>query len=80
MNDNRRITRKRVLKTGKILVGRTSIIDCTVRDVSESGACLKVESPLGIPDTFDLLITTEQTPRPCRIVWRKEKQIGVKFQ
>jgi hypothetical protein len=80
MNDKRRTARHRVLKAGKISFGQAGIIDCTVRNMSERGACLQVESPLGIPDTFNLIITTEQIPRPCRILWRKEKQIGIEFQ
>ena len=80
MDNNRQSNRQRVLKAGKISFGRAGIIDCTVRDLSELGACLKVASPLGIPDTFNLLFGADPQPRHCRIVWRKEKQIGVEFQ
>jgi hypothetical protein len=57
-----------------------AVIDCLVRNVSESGALLQVVSPLGIPSSFDLSIDGERTPRPCRVMWRKERQIGVAFQ
>jgi hypothetical protein len=78
MNDNRRVARHRVLKGAKIAFGRAGIIDVTVRNISDRGACLKVASPLGIPDTFNLVMVGGQT-RPCRLVWRKEKEIGVEF-
>jgi hypothetical protein len=64
----------------EISIGRTGIIECVVRDISEIGACLKVRILIDIPDTFNLLMASEQTPRPCRIVWRNERQMGVKFQ
>jgi hypothetical protein len=30
------------------------VIDCTVHDMSATGARLRTGSPIGIPDTFDL--------------------------
>jgi hypothetical protein len=65
-----------VLKGGRIHFGGGSI-DCRVRNLSETGAALDVTSPLGIPTEFMLL--TEGERRSCRVVWRKEKRIGVTF-
>jgi hypothetical protein len=77
MGDEHRIaTRHRVLKGGRIQFGGGSI-DCTVRNISETGAALDVTSPLGIPTEFTLVTDGDQ--RPCRVVWRKEKRIGVTF-
>jgi hypothetical protein len=77
--DEHRVSpRHRVLKAGTIEFGGGAI-DCTVRNLSGSGAALEVVSPLGIPDRFDLVIIAEQLHRPCRVVWRKEKRIGVSF-
>lgn len=77
MDDEHRIaTRHRVLKGASIRFGGGSI-DCTVRNISETGAALDVTSPLGIPTEFTLV--TESQQRPCRVVWRKEKRIGVTF-
>jgi hypothetical protein len=39
-------------------------------------------SSLYIPDISDhfmLVVQTEQLKRPCHIVWRKEKRMGVAF-
>jgi len=36
-------------------------------------------TPLFIPDRFTLFVPTEHLKRPCQIVWRKEKRIGVTF-
>ena len=80
MDDQRDMTLRRVLKPAKIAFGRAGIIDCTVRNISESGACLQVASPLGIPETFNLLLDAGQTTRSCHILWRKEHQIGVEFR
>jgi hypothetical protein len=71
--------RRRVLKAGSIQFGGGAI-DCTIRNVSETGAALEVVTPLFIPDRFTLAVQTDQLKRPCRIVWRKERRIGVTFE
>jgi PilZ domain len=76
--ENRNSQRRRVLKSGTISFGGGAI-DCTVRNLSETGAALDVTTPLGIPDTFDLLIEAEASRWRSRVVWRKEKRIGVAF-
>jgi hypothetical protein len=55
------------------------VIDCTIRNVSDTGAQLEVASPVGPPDSFWLTIAGEQTPRYCRVAWRKDQRIGVAF-
>ncbi len=78
MEKKRAADRKRVLKAGSIEFGGGAI-DCTVRNISETGAALEVVSPLFIPDRFTLFFHTDHVRRPCHIVWRKEKRIGVAF-
>jgi hypothetical protein len=78
MNEHRAAPRHRILKAGTISFGGGAI-ECTVRNLSETGAALEVVTPLFIPDRFTLIVQTEQLKRPCRIVWRKEKRMGVAF-
>jgi hypothetical protein len=72
--------RRRVLKGGKISFHqlRTSTA-CTIRNVSELGACLVVTGPIGIPDEFDLVMDSDKTSRRCRVEWRSANQLGVSF-
>lgn len=78
MDEHRIASRRRMLKAGTIEFGGGGI-DCTVRNLSKTGAALEVATPLFIPDRFTLFVPTERLKRPCRIVWRKEKRIGVAF-
>ena len=78
MEKSRAAPRRRVLKAGSIEFGG-SAIDCTVRNVSETGAALEVVTPLFIPDRFTLVVRSDQLKRLCCIVWRKERRIGVMF-
>ncbi|MGB6396012.1 MAG: PilZ domain-containing protein [Bradyrhizobium sp.] len=79
MNEHRAAPRHRILKAGTISFGGGAI-DCTVRNLSETGAALEVVTPIFIPDRFTLIVQTEQLKRPCHIVWRKEKRMGVAFE
>ena len=47
--------------------------------MSGRGAALDVISPVGIPPAFTLVIEGDQLAKPCHVVWRKEKRIGVAF-
>ena len=78
MDEHRTVPRHRVLKGGSITFNGTAF-SCTVRNLSKAGAALDVGSPVGIPSAFTLVIDGEDAGKPCHIVWRKEKRIGVAF-
>jgi hypothetical protein len=78
VSENRKNMRLRTLKAGVIAFDKGSI-SCIVRNVSVSGACLEVTSPLGIPDAFTLLIESDHIKRQCHVAWMKDKRIGIQF-
>jgi hypothetical protein len=79
MEGNRIAPRRRVFKAGSIEFGGGAI-DCTVRNLSETGAALEVVTPLFIPDRFTLFVQADQLKRSCRVIWRKERRMGVTFE
>jgi hypothetical protein len=78
MGGERKEPRKRVLKTGTIILGADAKIPCTVRNLSETGARLELQGTFAIPPTF-LLIISGQSPRQCKLLWRTDARIGVLF-
>lgn len=64
MEEKRESLRTRVLKTGSISFGGAAI-SCVVRNISALGALLEVQSPLGIPERFILVVPSDQLSRPC---------------
>ena len=78
MNEHRIALRRRILKAGRILFNGGGI-DCTVRNISETGAALDVESPVGVPQDVTLVVEADKFKRECHVVWRQEKRIGVTF-
>jgi PilZ domain-containing protein len=78
--DLRRHTRKPFHWPAMILAGTKSPRACTVTDVSETGARIKIDKPDDLPEKFVLLLsTTGKARRLCRVIWRSKKDAGVKF-
>lgn len=70
--------RRRTLKAATIELGGGAI-DCTVRNLSKTGAALDVASPVGIPEEFTLVLPSDALRFACRVVWRKAGRIGIRF-
>src|SRR6201996_6049795 len=79
MEEHRAQPRHRILKAGTIEFGGEQI-PCTVRNLSASGANVEINSPLWFPDRFVLAVPSEGWHKPCRVVWRMEKRIGLIFE
>lgn len=58
--------------------GKTQV-PCIIRNLSDGGAKLEVDSVRNIPQTFDLLIPRHR-PHHCRVAWRALKELGVAFE
>jgi hypothetical protein len=79
MEEHRVTPRHRVLKTGTIEFSGESI-PCVVRSLSPAGARIEIHTPLWFPDHFVLAIPSETLRKPCRVIWRDEKLIGLAFE
>lgn len=78
-DDRRRSIRRKVLRGGAIVFNNgASIIACVVRNLSEQGARLELESSLGVPEVFTLRFNDGHAI-DCAVVWRRQKTIGVTF-
>jgi diguanylate cyclase (GGDEF)-like protein len=81
MSEHKMMPRGRTLLAGKVISNYgQSTIDCVVRRLSDHGATISVESPLGIPRQFQLLILDEGIPRPCKVAWQSDKELGLEFE
>jgi hypothetical protein len=65
-------------KTGKLIVDpKKPVIDCTVIDLSATGACLQVSSPAGLPKRFEFLYAGVK--KKVQLVWTRGFTIGVSY-
>jgi PilZ domain len=78
--EKRVAARRKVLKAAKIItVDMKSVLDCTIRDMSETGAKLNVEVSSAIPAEFYFYLISDNSMRDAKTVWRRAGQIGVHF-
>jgi PilZ domain len=78
MTERRISVRRKVLKGARIAFGGEDI-DCTVRNLSETGAGLEVPNTLGLPPSFMLVIDRDGFTRRCHPVWCNDRRVGVAF-
>jgi hypothetical protein len=77
--DRRVAPRRRVLKAAKIFFnGDVSVFDCTVRDISESGARLSLGLFQPLPKRFKLVVNDLGT-HVCELVRLVGNEYGVRF-
>jgi hypothetical protein len=54
-------------------------MDCTIRDLSETGARIHVPAAIGLPDEVALLVLREGMVRLSRRVWSRAPFFGLEF-
>lgn len=75
--DRRSSPRTRTLKGAQIVWPTGNPVKCIVRNLSDTGAKIEVHGP--VPGTFELVFDSDRSRRSCRVVWRKEPMMGVRF-
>jgi hypothetical protein len=78
MIEKRKTPRHRVLK-GATITFEGNGLDCTVRNLSASGAAIEVAIPVRVPPSFMLMIQSDRLIRRCHPVWRNDRRIGIAF-
>lgn len=78
--NKRRSARKRLGAPALVLVDRT-LVPCSVRDISQTGAMLVFEEDVEIPDRLVMSFGIRPgTPRRCVVKWRNGRSVGVAFE
>jgi hypothetical protein len=78
MVETRIAQRFRVVKTARIEHGGNKI-DCTLYDLSTTGAAIEVIDAATIPANFTLVLPDDGLQLSCRVVRRSNFRIGVAF-
>lgn len=72
--------RRRRLKSAKLVFNNaSSVIDCVLRDISDTGAKLETENAAHLPRSVILKVGEDQS-FDCEVMWRSERQLGVRFR
>jgi PilZ domain len=77
----KRDVRKSLSQPGWItLDGGFAARPCVVQNMSATGAKITIDDPNMLPAKLRLALTRDaRTGRPCEVVWRRGKSVGVKF-
>ena len=79
MQERRKRGRSHVLKSAKLILGTSSFIDCFVYNLNGVGARVAVANTADLPDNLDITFDGGRSLRPCRLVWRTLREVGVEF-
>ncbi len=67
------------LRAQIIFNNRMSTIDCTIKNISATGAKVALGDTLAVPGEFEIDIPHKGRSYRARLVWRDKEAIGVEF-
>ena len=78
MQERRKSTRRRTFLGGVLAFqGRYATLNCTIRNLSETGARIAINGSAILPDEFDFTITRNDRAFRARVVWRNTEAAGL---
>jgi hypothetical protein len=81
MLDRRQSVRDKVLLGGVAEINdRRSTMDCVVRNISERGACVELDSAAKISEQMNLTIARKGRSFLARLIWRHADRVGLAFR
>jgi PilZ domain len=81
MQDRRHEVRDRVFLGGVAEINDSgSTMDCVVRNLSDRGACVELESAAKIPDEMRVTIARKGRSYLTRMIWRHANRVGLAFK
>jgi hypothetical protein len=78
MEEKRKYQRTDINEPGYVSASG-SVMRCVVRNISPDGAAIDVENPAFVPNQFRLVIARDSTTHDCRVIWIREKRMGLAF-
>jgi hypothetical protein len=78
--EHRNSLRTRTILQGRVVFNdRFSLIECIVRDLSETGAQIAFSHPITLPSELELEIPKKQLSTRARVMWSNGKVHGLLF-
>jgi hypothetical protein len=81
MQDRRERVRDKVFLGGVAEVNdRGSTMDCVVRNLSETGACVEFDSATRLPEQMRITIAHKGRSVLADLIWRQANRVGLAFR
>ena len=78
--DKRKARRHRLRRDAWVMLDAGQRCECVITNISDRGAHIRIADSEALPDSFVLLLAENgATRRRCRVIWRKPREIGIKF-
>ncbi|MBL0406549.1 PilZ domain-containing protein [Microvirga aerilata] len=78
--EHRRSPRARTILNGRVVFNsRCSLIDCTIRDLSDTGAQITFSHPLSLPAELELEIPKKGLSTRAKVMWSNGANHGLLF-
>ena len=80
MQERRKSMRRRTFLGGRLAFQRRyATLDCTIRNLSDTGARIAVDGSAILPDEFDFTLTRNDLAYRARLVWRNAEAAGLEL-
>jgi len=79
LEERRQAVRQPTFKAGEIIVEDGSVLDCVIRNISDSGCLIKLENANALPAEIHIRIDRSKPARRAEIVWRSTTLAGAMF-
>jgi PilZ domain len=80
MQDRRANARDKVLFGGRAEVDTRQSMNCVVRNLSDTGACVEVDGHARVPDEINLTIARKGRSYLAQVIWREANRLGLAFR
>lgn len=74
-----RSPRESVFRPGKLYTSKNVFLPCVIRNISETGAQVRMESDQQLPEIVVLRLVQSGITKKARVIWRDENDIGLHF-
>lgn len=79
--ERRGAPRRRVRLSARLVYGSgTCSVGCTIRDISETGACVHLPDDTIVPDEVRLVDCEQRREETATVVWRLPPLVALKFK
>jgi PilZ domain-containing protein len=79
-DEHRAFPRERTLRSAILFYGSNMLeVPCTIRNISEGGAGVKMPSDMPLPDAVWLLEVSSGIAHRCHVIWRRPAEVGLSF-
>jgi len=80
VEEHRASTRRLTLKDGKAILSSSTLMNCTISDLSDGGACLEFGGLTSLPSEFKLRVVGAGMETPVELAWQRGYSAGVRFE